>query len=94
MLWPPAELPGIAVALEVVFSSLEELKVVCKRLLALLWTTFEPSFWAEGVAGIDSDARRLLYLRQQNSRLIPRHHSHSERHITIKWAILHLQPGH
>ena len=92
LLGVPAELPGIAAALEVVFGSLEELRVVRKRLLALLWTTFKASFWAEGVAGMDSDARRMLYLSWQHHVSFPdTHPSPKHYYVTIKWAIEQLQ---
>ena len=71
LLGVPAELPGRPAALEVVFGSLEELRDVSKRLLVPLWTTFGPSFWAEGDAGMDSDALRLLYLRQHYHVSVP-----------------------
>lgn len=54
-----------------VFGSLEELRVFRRRLLLLPWTPFGAPLWAEGVAGMDSDARRPLYLGLQQELTLP-----------------------
>ena len=45
--------------------------MVRRRLLLLPWAPLGAPLWAEGVAGMDSDARKPLYLGAQQQLTLP-----------------------